>query len=285
MIRLAEVAAHDNRSNFFSPERFANAHVTPILLPRPGRNGLPALATAVTPWVPVSWEEKLGATVIEHLVQPDNQCNDPVRRKVIDELVAKLTASVPGSPYKFRVFIVNDPTVNALATPGGYVVIFRGLLEATRWAEELAGVLAHELRHVLKRHSTKLMLQHVSTGLLMTALFGDASGIASFGVDAARTIVLLRYIRGHETEADEEGLKMLGAAGIDPTGMISFFETMKQKEVEAPAVFKYLASHPDTQDRIARLNALAEKSPPARAKPLRYDWQDLTRICQAGATR
>ena len=241
--------------------------------------GLPALATAVTPWVPVSWEEQLGAAVVEHVARPASQCNDPARRQVIDDLLAKLIASVPDNPYKFRVLIVNDPTINALAAPGGYIVIFRGLLEATRTPEELAGILAHELQHVLKRHSTKLLLQHVSTGLLMAAFLGDVSGVASFGLDAAQTLVLLRYSRGYEIEADEEGLKMLNAAAIDTRGIISFFKTMKQKESDSPAILKYLASHPDTGDRIARLESLAGDPKISKFPPLMYDWSDVKKVC------
>ncbi|MBM4297064.1 MAG: M48 family metallopeptidase, partial [Deltaproteobacteria bacterium] len=247
--------------------------------------GVPALATAVTPFVPVAWEEKLGAMVMDQMVQPEKQCNDPVLRKTIDEIVAKLTATVPNSPYKFRVYLVNDPTVNALAAPGGYIVIFRGLLEATRRPEELAGVLAHELQHVLKRHSTKLILQHVSTGVLMSAFFGDVSGLASFGLEAAQTLALLRYSRGHESEADAAGLKMLNAAGIDGSGIISFFEILQAKSGGEPGFLKYVSSHPDTQDRIARLKSLADQTEQAAARPLRYDWANVKKICAARSTR
>lgn len=248
-------------------------------------HGVPALATAVAPFVPVTWEEKLGAMVIDQMVQPDKQCNDPARRKAIDEIVAKLTATVPNNPYKFRVYIVNDPTINALAAPGGYIVIFRGLLESTRRPEELAGVLAHELQHVLKRHSTKLLLQHVSTGLLMAAFFGDASGLASFGLEAAQTLALLRYSRGHESEADEAGLAMLTAAGIDGSGIISFFEILKSKTGGDLGFLKYVSSHPDTQERIERLKSLASQSKQPTAKALHYDWSDVKKICGTRSAR
>lgn len=246
--------------------------------------GLPALATAVTPFVPVAWEEKLGAMVVEQIVQPGALCDDPARRKAIEGIVAKLTATVPKNPYKFRVYVVNDPTINALAAPGGHIVVFRGLLESTRRPEELAGVLAHELQHVLKRHSTKLILQHVSTGLLMSAFFGDVSGLASFGLEAAQTLALLRYSRAHETDADEEGLKMLQASGIDGTGMITFFETLNAKAGPEREVLKFLSSHPNTQERIEHLKLLVREGRQTPAARLDHDWAEVKKLC-AGRSR
>lgn len=246
--------------------------------------GLPALATAVTPFVPVAWEEKLGAMVVEQIVQPAALCDDPAHRKTIEGIVAKLVSTVPKNPYKFRIYVVNDPTINALAAPGGHIVVFRGLLDSTRRPEELAGVLAHELQHVLKRHSTKLILQHVSTGLLMSAFFGDVSGLASFGLEAAQTLALLRYSRTYETDADEEGLKMLQASGIDGTGMITFFERLSAQAGPERRLPKFLSSHPNTQERIERLKLLVREGRQAPAARLEYDWAEVKKLC-AGRSR
>jgi predicted Zn-dependent protease len=244
--------------------------------------GIPALATAVTPWVPIAWEESLGALAVDHLAAPESRCADPARQQILDDLIARLSAAVPQSPYKIRVLVVDNPTMNALAAPGGYIVVFRGLIDAARTPEELAGVLAHELQHVLRRHSTRLLLQHVSTGLLMAALFGDASGLASFGLDAAQNLALLRYSRSHETEADEEGLRTLIAAGIDPSGMVSFFETLQQKEGRESRYLAYLSSHPNTLERIDRLKSLIAQTPHTRTKPLAPETlTELKTICPA----
>lgn len=242
--------------------------------------GIPALARAVTPWVPVAWEEALGAVAVDYLASPESRCGDPSRQRILDDLMTRLSMAVAKSPYKIRVMVVNNPTMNALAAPGGYIIVFRGLIDAAGTPEELAGVLAHELQHVLRRHSTRLLLQHVSTGLLMAALVGDASGLASFGLDAAQNLALLRYSRGHETEADEEGLRTLIAAGIDPAGMVSFFEKIQQKEGREPRYLSYLSSHPNTLERIARLRSLIAQSPPSRTKPLAAETlTELRMIC------
>jgi len=243
--------------------------------------GIPALAAAVAPRVPVSWEERLGESVVEYLAPPEKQCTDPARVRVIEDIVATLTAPLPSAPYTFRVTVVDDSRVNALAAPGGYVVIFRGLLERTRSAEELAGVLAHELQHILKRHTTRALLQHASTGVLIAALTGDATGAMAYGLESARALGALRYSRENEEEADVEGLRMLLTAGVDPAGMIAFFDVLRKEGGEAPGLLKYLSTHPSTAERIETLKALAAQPPRATVKLLPdYDWRDITKICQ-----
>ena len=179
-----------------------------------------------------------------------------------------------------RVTVVDDGTVNAFAVPGGQVVLLRGLVERTRTPEELAGVLAHELQHVLQRHTTRLLLQHASTGLLLVAVSGDITGAMAYGIESARVLGTLRYSRHLESEADVEGLRMLLAADVDPRGMIAFFETMRAAERGASATFRYLASHPLAAERVEALKQLAG-SHTKEFRPLLpgRDWADVRRIC------
>ncbi len=141
--------------------------------------------------------------------------------------------TLPEPRYPFRVIVANNPTVNALATPGGSIVVFRGLLERTENAEELAGVLAHEIQHVMHRHSTKAILRQASAGVLMAALVGDVSAVVAFGLQSARTLGDLRYSRQAELEADRDGARMLHAAAVDPAGMVSFFQAMQKRGGDA----------------------------------------------------
>ena len=248
--------------------------------------GIPTLAAIAASRVPASWEERLGEAVISHLAPEQARCEDPGRSRIIEKIMTTLTAPVRQSPYRFRVVVVDEPTVNALAAPGGPIVIFRGLLEQTQSAEELAGVLAHEIQHILKRHSTRALFEHASTGLLVAAVAGDVSGIAAFGLETARTLGLLRYSRRSEEEADAEGIRLLLAAGIDPAGMIAFFETMEKKDHEAPALLSYLSTHPGAEQRVEKLRSLARLAHPRPTKLLRdYDWSDIRKICATAAGR
>ena len=215
---------------------------------------------------------------------PAARCTDATRQARIDALVARLAAGLPGPPrYHFRVLVVRDDVVNAMAAPGGFIIVFRGLLDRTDTPEELAGVLAHEVAHVTQRHVTRMIVQHASTGLLVAALTGDVTGVMAYGLQAARTLGSLQYGRLAEEEADREGLRLLLSAGIDPAGMIRFFEKMEDKGGQWPAALKYLSSHPGLPERVARLRALAAEW--QTGAPVRRldggDWVDVRRICPA----
>ena len=248
---------------------------------------IPFLATRVAMQVPVAWEEQLGKSVVMHLAPPAKRCADPKLVAAIDTIVGRLTASAPPSPYTFRVYIVDVPVFNAFAAPGGAVVVFRGLLERSESPEQLAGVLAHELQHVIRRHSTRAIVQHTSSGLLIAALTGDVTGPLAYGLEAARVLGQLRYSRDAEEEADTEGLKMLLAARVDPAGMIAFFTVPAKKSDKESDARKYLSTHPSDRDRVATLTALAARSPMQPVKLLpEEDWSELRNACgPAGPVR
>src|SRR5213594_715982 len=242
--------------------------------------GIPAAAGMLAARVPVSWEERLGQAAVEQITASRRRCIDRDREEAIGAIVKRLMEPQPISPYTFRVTVVDDGTVNAFAVPGGQVVLLRGLVERTRTPEELAGVLAHELQHVLQRHTTRLLLQHASTGLLLVAVSGDMTGVMAYGIESARVLGTLSYSRQLESEADIEGLRMLLAADVDPRGMIAFFETLRAGERGLPSSARYLDSHPLAADRVESLKRLAA-SVSHRSRPLLpdRDWNDLRRIC------
>ncbi len=243
--------------------------------------GIPAFARLAAPRVPVAWEESLGRAVMDQLAPADRVCADPGRQRLLDAVVGRLVSAGPPLPYMFRVRVVNRPEVNALAAPGGYIVVFRGLLERARTPEELAGVLAHEIEHVAHRHTTRALIQHASAGLLLAALTGDMTGPLAYGLESARVLGQLQYSRHAEEEADQDGMKRLLAARIAPGGMIGFFEDLDKGDPPRN-VLRYLSTHPSTSDRIAVLKAQANR---AQAPPTQLmsekDWQDLKAICAA----
>lgn len=242
--------------------------------------GIPALAAFVASRVPVSWEEHLGHAVVEHLAPPAMRCRDTNRTRMIDEIITVLTKPLQSSPYAIRVIVVNDSNINAFAAPGGYIVLLRGLIDKTQTPEELAGVLAHELQHIFKRHTTRALIQHVSTGLLLAAITGDMSRATAYGLESARTLGNLRYSRQSEEEADAAAMRMILEAGIDPTGMIAFFELLNKRTSETPSILKYLSTHPSTDDRIRKLKSLAEQSQHRSVKMLTgSDWSDIKKVC------
>jgi predicted Zn-dependent protease len=167
-------------------------------------------------------------------------------------IVDRLKAAASPAKYEFEVYVAEDDMVNALAAPGGYIVIFRGLLNKTKRPEEAAAVLAHEMQHVIRRHSVRGLMRNMSIWLAMIVLTGGGD-IASI----AGTIGGLHYQRADEDQADEEGIRMMNEARIDPRAMVSMLELLDKVSGDAPEVLKYVSSHPMTRDRIERMEKMA----------------------------
>jgi predicted Zn-dependent protease len=191
---------------------------------------------------------------------------------------------MPDSLYHIRLTVVDRPVMNAFALPGGQVVVFRDLLEATETPEQLAGVLAHELQHIYKQHSTRAIIEQASTSLLIAAVSGDFTGALAYGIEGARVLGVLRYSRLHEDEADREGLLLLQTIGIDPAEMIAFYHVMEAQHPHDPVALSYLSTHPHTDDRIAKLAKLAG-APLAHPVKLfsHEEWKDIRSLCRRPA--
>lgn len=217
--------------------------------------GIPALADRVAARVPVEWEAQLGRTATEELTLPMNRCDDPHLAAALQEITTTLTQSWTASPYTFRVTIVDLPVINALAAPGGYIVVFRGLIEKTEAPEELAGVLAHEMQHVLHRDATRALVREMSLRALLNVATGGA-GLTP--LQAGGILARLRYSREAEAAADRDGMRMLMTAHLDPQGMIRIYQTLKREAGRVPRAVTYLSTHPDIDSRIAALQKLAQ---------------------------
>lgn len=169
-----------------------------------------------------------------------------------------------GSRYPFQFHVVEDETINAFAMPGGIVVVHTGLIQATRRAEELAGVLAHEVQHVEQRHSLEGMVKQMGLYALWSLATGDLGG--TLASRAALELTGLKFSRDAEEEADQKGFDALVAAGLDPSGMPAFFETMAAQGGDLPAGF--LSTHPLSRDREAAMTARLSALPTRDFAPL-----------------
>jgi predicted Zn-dependent protease len=175
----------------------------------------------------------------------------------------RLTA---GSRYRYQWFVAQDKQVNAFAMPGGYVVVFSGLIEQARTPEEIAGVLAHEVQHVELRHSLKNLLHGLGWRAVLSLALGDFAG--GVWANMADQLGSLKFGRDLEREADMQGLAALKRAGIAPEGMASFFEIMAKQDGGEIAL---LSSHPTSDERLASIRAAIAAQGVYPAPPLAYD--------------
>lgn len=184
--------------------------------------------------------------------------HDPEVVQFMDDLIKRLSSGIPPQPFPFSPAVVASSSVNAFATPGGYVFAFTGLILAMDTEDELAAVMAHEIAHVTERHVAKRIedSQVISllalAGMLAGALMGgDAGGAAAVGGMAMSQAAMLSYSRADEKEADQMGLKYLVAAGYDPYGMPRAFEVLSKRQwLLGTTIPTYLSTHPDLKDRI-----------------------------------
>jgi Zn-dependent protease with chaperone function len=213
--------------------------------------------------IPVTQEQKLGAQLFNSH-KPGLKLVEGAPLAMVRETGARLTQ---GSRYKFEFYVVDDKTVNAYAMPGGYIVMHSGLLALAGSADEVAGVLAHEVAHVERRHSLRGMIK--SAGLYATAslVFGDFGSLAGVGAD----LLNLKFSRDNERDADSTGLTLLVKAGLEPSAMASFFRKMAAQGGGVPA---FLSTHPASEDRFADIERAVKALPEAAraAPPLAVDY-------------
>jgi len=222
------------------------------------------LAGWIAGLIPTAQERQLGELVFKAQAVKLDLIQGTAANTALQRIGERLT---PGSRYRYRWHIARDASVNAFAIPGGIVVVHSGLIAAAGDAGELAGVLAHEVEHVERRHSLKAMMQQAGLRLAIGAVFGD------FGIvgDAAGRLSGLQFSRDSEREADRHAIDRLGAARIEPAGMLRLFAKLDASAAgAAPPV--WLASHPTTPERIERLRQRIAERGFAAHQPLDIDW-------------
>jgi predicted Zn-dependent protease len=172
--------------------------------------------------------------------------------------------------YTFHV--VDSDEVNAFAVPGGYLYVNRGLIEAADSESELAGVLGHEIGHVVGRHSARQMTQQLGLAVIASMALGEDPGlIAQLTAQILATGAITSYSRDMESEADGYGVQELYDAGIDPNGLATFFDKLvAMRGGEGGGTLeKFFSTHPDPGARASAVRSQAARLP---AKPgLRQD--------------
>lgn len=209
-------------------------------------------------------EEQLGAQVKKELETKEGlkYFTDPIVEQYVQTLVSKVTvhADKDRPNVKWRIHVVDDPkTVNAFATPGGYLYFMTGLLLASENEAEVLGVGAHEAGHVVGRHSARQMIQTYGLSAIVSVALGrDPSLLEQIASQVAATGALLAYSRAHETESDEYGARYTSAAGYAPEGLATFFQKLKAEQGNTPQVLTWLSTHPAPEDRIAHIHSFIE---------------------------
>jgi Zn-dependent protease with chaperone function len=247
--------------------------------------GVPEIASRLTPIVPYAAEIKLGAAVdaqVRGILDksgsgPRFVCGtgaaEQAGRAAFDKMFAKLEQAA-GQPIPLRVMVVRNEDANAVTLPGGIIYVFYGLIEKAENADEVAGVIAHELGHVAHRDGTRTVLQHGAMSLLFGLLLGDFVGGGAV-IIAAKAILQTSYSRDVEASADDYAVDLMKALGADPRALGTILTRIAGS---SHGSLKLLLDHPETKDRVDAINTRVGAGPtnPVLAPS---EWADLKRIC------
>lgn len=242
--------------------------------------GVDFLANTLAAITPPSVEARLGRAVTNVFAPANMRCEDAAREALLDRVAQPLIRAA-GSGYEFRIIYTNHPEPNAFAAPGGYIVVFQGLLDLTATPEEFAGVMAHEIMHITHKHTTRALARHVSTQTLLSLMAMDSAGTPG-ALEQALALDSLRYQRNDEEEADREAARLLARAGLDPGGLASFLRRLHADPDLGGPSMTYLSSHPALLDRVRLLEAMTVEVTGAGVPPLSpEEWKAARRGCRA----
>lgn len=230
---------------------------------------LPSMGDTAGRLISPEQEKQFGESFMRQIRRSGKLVQDPELNDYIQNLGYQLAAASDSPGYGFTFFLVDNPSINAFAGPGGYIGVHTGLLMAARNESELAGVLAHEIAHVTQRHllrayeAAQRMSLPTAAALIAAILIGSQDGQAGqaalVGVQAASAQYQINFTRANEHEADRVGIQTLVRAGIDPRGMPDFFERLyQQNRLYGNRLPEFLSTHPVTTSRIAETAARAE---------------------------
>jgi Zn-dependent protease with chaperone function len=236
---------------------------------------VPLLADRLAPLVPFPVEVRLGEAVGNQVraIFGGEVCRSGAGDAALAKLNAALT-SVSDLPMPADISVLKSETVNAITLPGGRIYVFEGLLDAADSADELAGVIAHELGHVAHRDSLRKLLQSGGSSFLLGLLFGDVTGGAVI-VIAAQTLIDTRYSRDAERAADSFSADTMLALGRSPKPLGIFLKRIDRGGWSALA---FISSHPVTAERLA---AMERQDRTETGDPLLTpsEWRSLKSIC------
>ncbi|MDD2689001.1 MAG: Maf family nucleotide pyrophosphatase [Candidatus Omnitrophica bacterium] len=207
-------------------------------------------------------EVQMGQSIAKEVAKEYKMADDPLIRKRVEDIGQKIAAVSDRKEIDYHFDVIDDEEVNAVSLPGGFVYVNKGLIDNVSSDDELAGVLAHEVGHIVARHSIKKLqaMQGYSILRLLLAVTpqtGEVGGAA----DAAFTQLMLGYSREDELLADQLGARYTRLAGYDPHGIIKFLDKLQEINKRKPLrPYNYFKTHPYVPDRIREVKQeLGEK--------------------------
>lgn len=248
---------------------------------------VPLLADSLANYIPRAGERALGEATFSQIREalaetefaPLALCERPEGRAALQTMIEKLTVPL-NLEQPVSVFVLNHEMVNAFALPGGFVVLFRGLIEAAEGPDEVAAVLAHEIGHVVSRDPTRHALRSAGSIGVLGLLFGDFAGGAAV-LFLTERLISAQYSQGAELAADKFAFDALENADVSPAAVGDMFERLRAKYGDRDGVVAHFLTHPTLTERIDAARAAATEGAVYEQILTNAEWQQLETICAA----
>ena len=241
--------------------------------------GVPLAADRLAPLVPPALERRLGDVAEGQIkiIFGNKVCSNAPGQAAFKKLVDEIREAA-GMDTSIQTAVLSTAIPNAFALPGGKVYLFSGLLAKADNADEIAGVLAHELGHLKHRDNTRNLIYNGGTSFLIGLLFGDVTGSGAL-IFASRSLVTASYTREAEQNADTFAIEVMHRLGRSPKPMGELLFRVTGKEVDK--TLSVLSNHPLTEDRLKRMS---DEDRPPSGPPLLTpeEWMSLKAICSDG---
>ena len=216
----------------------------------------------------VPQEKRLGEEFSREIRREVVLLRDSVVTGYVERIGQEIVRAAGPQPFAYHFYVVDDDEINAFAAPAGHIYLHTETILMARNVSELAGVIAHEVGHVVKRHIANNYSRQRNTGIahqgfvLAAGVLGGspAAGAANLGGALAGTAYLNKFGRDAERESDAFAIEVMPKAGYDPIGLVTFFKTLRSESGSGGASF--LSSHPATDDRIEESRLLIAALPP-----------------------
>ncbi len=197
-------------------------------------------------------EVQLGRSIARQVEKAYKPVNDPLVQKRVEDIGRKITQVSDRKEIDYSFMVLDDDEINAFALPGGYIYVNSGLVDKVDSDDELAAVLAHEVGHIVARHSIKkLQAMQAYSVLRLLVAAAPSTGEVGAASDAAFTEILLGYSREDELLADQLGARYAKLAGYDPNAMVTFLKKLQEINKKRPLREKtYYKTHPYVPDRV-----------------------------------
>ncbi len=230
--------------------------------------------------IPETWRDRLGEHVETSVIKSNKACSNAAGRTALNQLVRAVTGD-QFDDLKLRVKVVDLPMVNAFAVPGGRIVMTGKLISKASGPDEVAGVFAHELGHVVLHHPEAAFVRIMGLQLILSLASGG-TGPELIG-NVASLMAVLSYSREAETQADLFAVKQLRRQGIGTKGFRAFFARIMKKDRSLlggslGGMGDILSTHPGTEERIEAIDP--SKDGKTRSILTTKQWRDLKNICK-----